>query len=73
MSRLTLIALTGAFVLSGLVVALVGGAEARVTEIETQASERPGLERSVERCSLQPHRVTHPDHGARILVLRSTC
>lgn len=73
MSRLTLIALTGVFVLSGLVVALVGGAEARDTNAEIQTVDRPQLESNVERCSLQPYRVTHPDNGARILVLRRTC
>jgi len=73
MSRLTLIALTGVFVLSGLVVALVGGAEARIAGDEAPMVDQPQLERSVERCSLQPYRVTHPDNGARILVLRRTC
>lgn len=73
MSRLTLIALTCVFVLSGLVVALVGGAEARDTSAEIQTVDQPRLERNVERCSLQPYRVTHPDNGARIMVLRKTC
>ncbi|MEQ8656515.1 MAG: hypothetical protein RIC24_04305 [Hyphomicrobiales bacterium] len=73
MSRLTLIALTGVFVLSGLAVALVGGAEARSTGEGTLMVDQPQLEQSVERCSLQPYRVTHPDNGTRILVLRKTC
>lgn len=71
MSRLTLISLTGAFVLAALAVALIGGAEARSTTNSTVVGAEQ--DRVVERCSLQPQRVAHPDNGAPILVLRTTC
>lgn len=72
MTRLTLIALTGVFLIAAVAAALVGGAQARAT-----ATATPSIDAStrapIERCSLQPQRVTHPDNGASILVLRTHC
>ncbi len=72
MTRLTLIALTSVFLISGVAAALVGGAEAGATSSGTPSIDGPTMA-PIERCSLQPQRVTHPDNGASILVLRTYC
>jgi hypothetical protein len=72
MTRLTLIALTGVFLISGVAAALVGGAEAHSPASATPSIDAPTLA-PIERCSLQPQRVSHPDNGASILVLRTHC
>lgn len=69
MTRTPLIAITLVFVLAGLVASLVGGAHARNTEATPHIAQTT----SIERCALQPHRVSHPDSGAPILVLHKEC
>ena len=76
MSRIALIALMSAFLLAGLAVALVGGAQAGGAT-SSQMGSQPGNASShaapIERCALQPQRVTHPTSGAPILILLSDC
>ena len=68
MSRPVLFALIGAFLLSGLTAAVVGGAMADTGEVI--ATPEPT---EVVRCSLQPRSVEHPSSGAHVMILERTC
>lgn len=71
MSRFSLFTLALVFAVSGLAVSLSGGAHADPSDrAETFISASTA---EVERCSLQPRSVAHPDHGIRVLVLERSC
>ena len=71
MTRTSVLTLLALLLLGGLLASVLS--TARAANDDQTAMTDGHRAATIERCILEPHTVTHPENGVRILVLRSSC
>ena len=71
MTRTSVLTLLAFLLLGGLLASVLG--TARAANDDQTAMIDGDRAATTERCILEPHTVTHPENGVRVLVLRATC